>query len=414
VAVSIPPRPDLSRATMALGFILRPTRFLEQCHEACGDYFTLRPAPDREVAFTVDPEAVKAIFTGDPEQLRAGEANVVLSPLLGPGSTLLLDGAEHLRHRRMLLPPFHGERMRAHTDTMREVAERHVADWPRGRAFSVIGSTQAITLEVIMRIVFGVVENDRLARALRRVLDAVGSRRQVTTLLLTGRFSGPRSPWGRFMEARGEAQQLLREEIASHRADGDDVLSMLLAAGGLSDDDLVDELMTLLVAGHETTATALAWTLERLVRHPDVLAQAHDSEYLDAVITETLRLRPVVPAVVRRLTSPMQLGPYELPAGMHVAPSIYLLHRRPDLYPDPLAFRPERFIGKKPGTYEWIPFGGGTRRCLGASFALLEMKVVLETILAQTALRSARGAGESTTRRAITFAPSRGGRIAIA
>jgi len=425
--VGIPSRPDLGRATMALGFILRPTQFLEQCHERCGDYFTLRPAPGREVVFTVDPEAVRTIFTGDPEQLRAGEANVVLSPLLGPGSTLLLDGAEHLRHRRMLLPPFHGERMRAHTDTMREVAERHVAAWPRGRAFSVIGSTQAITLEVIMRVVFGVEDRgrrERLGRALRRVLDGVGSRPRVLALVLTAeRFEGPRSPWGRFMAARTEAQRLLREEIAAHRAagaGGEDVLSLLLAARdedgvALSDDDLVDELMTLLVAGHETTATALAWTLERLVRHPGVLGQARDSgEYLDAVITETLRLRPVVPAVVRRLTAPLQLGPYEIPAGMHVAPSIYLLHRRPDLYPDPLAFVPERFLGRKPGTYEWIPFGGGIRRCLGASFALLEMKVVLETILQQTTLRAARGRGESTTRRAITFAPSRGGRIALA
>jgi cytochrome P450 len=339
---------------MAVGFVLRPTRFLEQCHEVCGDYFTLRPAPDREVAFTVDPDAVKAIFTGDPELLRAGEANVVLAPLLGPGSTLLLDGPEHLRHRRLLLPPFHGDRLRGHADTMREIAERHVAGWPRGRTFSVISSTQAITLEVIMRVVFGVADvgrRERLGRALRRVLDAVGSRRQVVTLLATARFEGPRSPWGRFMAAREQAHALLREEIAAHDGEGDDILSMLLAAGGLSDDEVVDELMTLLVAGHETTATALAWTLERLVRHPDVLAQARgDGEYLDAVITETLRLRPVVPAVVRRLAAPMQLGPYEIPAGMHVAPSIYLLHRRPDLYPDPLAFKPERFVGRKPGT----------------------------------------------------------------
>ncbi len=403
---------------MALGFILRPTRFLEQCHDACGDYFTLRPAPDREVVFTVDPEAVKTIFTGDPEQLRAGEANVVLAPLLGPGSTLLLDGPEHLRHRRLLLPPFHGELMRAHVETMRAVAERHVAQWPRGRAFSVIASTQAITLEVIMRVVFGVADRERrerLGRALRRVLDAVGSRPRVVALVLTAeRFDGPRSPWGRFMTARAEAEALLREEIAAHDGSGDDILSMLVAAGGLSEDDLVDELMTLLVAGHETTATALAWTLERLVRHPRVLAQAGEPEYLEAVITETLRLRPVVPAVVRRLTAPLQLGPYEIPAGMHVAPSIYLLHRRPDLYPDPLAFKPERFLNRKPGTYEWIPFGGGVRRCLGASFALTEMKVVLETILASTSLRPVRGDGESTTRRAITFAPSRGGRIAIA
>jgi len=418
MSAQMPPRPPLSRAMMAFGFILRPTEFLERCQETCGDYFTLRPAPDREVAFTVDPEAIKQIFTGDPATLRAGEGNTVLAPLLGPGSTLLLDGPEHLRHRKLLLPPFHGERMRAHLDTMREVAEREVAAWPRGRSFSVIASTQAITLDVIMRVVFGVddrVRRERLGGALRRILDPVASRPWVLALGLTaGRWEGPRSPWGRFLTAREHAVALLREEVRSHPGGGDDVLSMLIDNGGLTEDELIDELMTLLVAGHETTASAIAWTLERLVRHPDVLAQAHDGDYLDAVITETLRLRPVVPAVVRRLTVPMALGPYEVPAGKFVAPSIYLLHRRPDLYPDPLAFRPERFLDRKPGTYEWIPFGGGVRRCLGASFALTEMKVVLETILANASLRPARGSGESTTRRAITFAPSRGGRIAIA
>jgi cytochrome P450 len=425
----LPPRPDLSRAMMSVGFLLRPTQFLEECHARCGDFFTLRPQPGREVVFTVDPAAIRQVFTGDPSQLLAGEANVVLAPLLGPGSTLLLDGPEHLRHRRLLLPPFHGERMRAHTDTMREVAERHVAAWPRGRRFGVIGSMQAITLDVIMRIVFGVddpVRRERLGGALRAVLDQIGSRGRVVALMLSAeRLDGRLSPWRRFMAARAEAVALLREEIAAHRAadrtDGTDVLSLLLAARDeegepLSDDDLVDELMTLLVAGHETTATALSWTLERLVRHPLVLerAVAEEEGWLDAVITETLRLRPVVPAVVRKLTVPMQFGEWEVPAGLHIAPSIYLLHRRPDLYDDPLSFRPERFLGVKPGTYEWIPFGGGVRRCLGASFALLEMKVVLETILREVQLRPGRGAGESTTRRAITFAPSRGGRIAVA
>lgn len=428
---AMPPRPDLGRAMMAVGFILRPTRFLELCHERCGDYFTLRPQPGREVVFTSDPDAVRQVFTGDPEQLRAGEANVVLAPLLGPGSVLLLDGAEHLRHRRMLLPAFHGDRMRAHTDTMREVAARHVAGWPRDRSFGVIDSMQAITLEIIIRVVFGVddpVRRERLGGALRRVLAPIGSRGQVLALGLTaGRTEGRLSPWGRFLRARAEAVALLREEIAAHRTAAPDgsVMEMLLAArdetgAPLTDDELVDELLTLLVAGHETTATALSWTLERLVRHPEWLARvAADpaGPELDAVITETLRLRPVVPAVVRRLTVPMTFGPWVVPAGKHIAPSIFLLHRRPDLYPDPLAFRPERFLDRKPGTYEWIPFGGGVRRCLGASFALLEMRVVLEEVLGAVTVQRGRGvraAGESTLRRAITFAPARGGRIAVA
>ena len=430
----LPPRPDLSRFMMSVGFMLTPTRFLDACHERCGDYFTLRPAADRTLVVTVDPAAVKQVFTGDPNLLHAGEGNVVLAPILGSGSTLLLDGAEHLRHRRLLLPPFHGERMRKYGDVMAEVAERHIAAWPRHRRFSVLPSMQAITLEVIMRAVFGVDDRDRrerLGEPLRRLLDMVGNRRRVLLLALTLNRNGPRSPWARFAAARAEADALLYEEIAARRtdprqADGEDVLSLLLAARDedgqpLTDSELRDELMTLLVAGHETTATALAWALERLVRHPDVLdrlveeQRSGGEELLEAVIKETLRLRPVVPAIARKLQAPMEIGGWHLPAGVHVAPSIYLLHRRPDLYPDPLAFRPERFLGDDPpGTYEWIPFGGGVRRCLGASFALFEMKVVLQSVLRAVRPRPVvRRSPEGVTRRAITFAPSRGGRISI-
>jgi cytochrome P450 len=230
------------------------------------------------------------------------------------------------------------------------------------------------------------------------------------------------------MAARREADALIYEQIRVRRRDPraserSDVFSLLLAARDedgqpLTDQELRDELMTLLVAGHETTATAMAWTLERIVRHPDVLERLQaepDGEYLDAVIKETLRLRPVVPAVARKLMVPMEFGDWSLPAGVHIAPSIYLLHRRPDLYPDPLAFNPDRFLGVTPGTYEWIPFGGGIRRCLGASFALMEMKVVLSTILKNVRLKPAPGSeAESVTRRAVTFAPTRGGRVAIA
>jgi cytochrome P450 family 135 len=417
---------------MSAGFVLWPTRFLDRCQETCGDFFTLRPQPGRWVVFTSDPGTVKEIFTGDPNLLHAGAGNIVLQPILGSRSVLLLDGPEHLRQRRLMLPAFHGERMRVYGDVMRAAAERAVEGMPRGRAFEVLPSMQAITLEVILRAVFGVTDPERaaeLAKPLRAVLDTVASRRRVLALALTSGRSGPLSPWGRFVAARQAADELIAAEIAARRAapdaGGDDVLSLLLSARdedgrALSDEELRDELMTLLVAGHETTATALAWTLERLARHPDVLRdvvaerRAGGEELLEATIKETLRLRPVVPAVVRQLQAPMTFGGWELPAGVHIGPSIYLLHRRPDLYPDPLAFRPQRFLERSYGTYEWIPFGGGIRRCLGASFALFEMRIVLQTLLDRVQLQPARGAGEQVMRRAITFAPARGGRIAVA
>jgi cytochrome P450 len=449
---TLPPRPTLSRWTMATGFVLQPTKFLDACHERMGDYFTLRPAPGREIVVTADPEAVKRVFTGDPALLHAGEANIILAPLLGQRSVLLLDGPEHMRQRKLMLPSFHGERMKLYVRAMEEASEWHVAGWPRGRDFQVLPSMQAITLDVIMRAVFGVDDQtgrERLAAPLRRQLDMLSNRLTVLRLMLTARGGEPpgdsvRGAWAQVAALRREADELIYEQIRMRRRDPhagerSDVFSMLLAARDedgepLSDVELRDELMTLLVAGHETTATAMAWTLERVVRHPDVLARLRDEpdgDYLDAVIKETLRLRPVVPAVARKLLEPMEFGGWLLPAGVHIAPSIYLIHRRPDLYPDPLSFKPERFLGKQPGTYEWIPFGGGIRRCLGASFALMEMKVVLSTIFKSVALEPIRqgagararargrarggdGGGESTMRRAVTFAPARGGRITVA
>jgi cytochrome P450 family 135 len=418
---------------MSAGFVFQPTKFLDACYERMGDYFTLRPAPDRVLVVTADPAAVKQVFTTDPALLHAGEANIVLAPLLGRRSVLLLDGPEHLRQRKLMLPPFHGERMRLYERAMEEAAEWHVAGWPRGRRFAVLPSMQAITMDVITRAVFGIDDaagRERLSAPLRRQLDMVANRLTVLMLMLTsdGEGTGTRGPWARVAAARREADELIYEQIRARRADprvGErtDVFSLLLAARDeegepLSDVELRDELMTLLVAGHETTATAMAWTLERVVRHPEVLArlvEEPDGEYLDAVIKETLRLRPVVPAVARKLLEPMEFGGWRLPAGVHIAPSIYLLHRRADLYPDPLAFKPERFLGVTPGTYEWIPFGGGIRRCLGASFALMEMKVVLSTILKTVRLKPAPSSeSESVTRRAVTFAPRRGGRIVVA
>jgi cytochrome P450 len=290
---------------------------------------------------------------------------------------------------------------------------------------------RAITLDVIMRAVFGIDDEaarERLAARLRRQLDMFSSRLGMLTLMLTSSRGTPgdRGPWARIAAARLEADELIYEQIRLRRedprtAERTDVFSLLLAArdadgAPLSDEELRDELMTLLVAGHETTATAMAWTLERIVRHPEALARLADDPsdaYLDAVIKETLRLRPVVPAVARKLMVPMQFGGWNLPAGVHIAPSIYLLHRRPDLYPNPSAFLPERFRGRQPGTYEWIPFGGGIRRCLGASFALMEMRVVLGTILRTVKLKPVRTGEESVTRRAVMFAPTGGSRITV-
>jgi len=431
---ALPPGPSIPRPLLLGRFVLQPTSFLTACERRYGEYFTLRLSDERTMVITSDPEAVKTVFTGDPERMLAGKNNEILRPLLGDRSVLLLDGGAHMRQRRLMLPPFHGERMKAYGETMREVAERHLAAWPRGPEFAAAPSMQAITLEIILRTVFGLDDAERIERVgapLRRLLDASASQPRLLALQITSSANPrPRSPWGRFNQLVADADRVVYEEIHARRAqadagDHDDILSMLLEARDedgepLTDLELRDELMTLLLAGHETTATALSWTLERLVRHPAVVERlvaerrgGEDTVYLEATIKEALRLRPVVTAVGRHLTTPLEVGGHLLPAGVTINPSIYLLHRRPDLYPEPEAFRPERFLENPPGTYQWIPFGGGVRRCLGASFALFEMRIVLETLLDRVALVPRADADERVTRRAITFAPKRGARIAV-
>jgi cytochrome P450 len=432
---ALPPGPSVPRPLLLGRFVLQPASFLVDCERRYGEYFTLHLSDERTMVITSDPEAVKTVFTGDPARMLAGKNNDILRPLLGDRSVLLLDGAEHMRQRRLMLPPFHGERMKAYGETMRAVAERQVAAWPHGTSFAAAPSMQAITLEIILRTVFGLEDAERIERVgapLRRLLDASASQLRLLALQITSSENPrPRSPWGRFNQLVAAADRVVYEEIHARRAQADagahdDILSMLLEARDeddrpLTDRELRDELMTLLLAGHETTATALSWTLERLVRHPEVVARLRAerrqgdevSPYLEATIKEALRLRPVVTAVGRHLTAPLQIGGHLLPAGVSINPNIYLLHRRPDLYPEPDAFRPERFLEDPPGTYQWIPFGGGVRRCLGASFALYEMKIVLQTVLDRVALVPQRGSDERVTRRAITFAPNRGARIAV-
>ena len=414
-------------------WIARPIPFLERCSRRYGDLFTVR-FPIGTVAFMADPALIKQVFTGDPDTFHAGEANATpLEPLMGRNSVLLLDGPEHMRQRKLMLPSFHGERMQRYGDVMRDVAEQEIATWPVGEPFGLRPRTQEITLQIIMRTVFGIHDAERLARLgerLASMLDIGMQSRALAVIALPQlRRTVGRGVWNRFLRLRAAADAEIYDEIARRRraadvADRDDVLSILLQARdedgrALTDEELRDELMTLLVAGHETTATSLAWAFELLLRHRPQLARlqaevesGNGEEYLDAVIKETLRIRPVVPGVIRKLTAPIELAGHEIPAGMRVAPNIYLTHRRPDVYPEPERFRPERFVEQPAETYSWIPFGGGVRRCLGAAFATYEMKIVIPAILRAVRMRPV-GEPERIRRRAITFVPERDGQVVI-
>jgi cytochrome P450 len=395
---------------------------LSQCRRRLGPMFTLEIAYESKWVVVSDPELVKEIFRGDPKIFHAGEGNDVLRPLLGEHSLLVLDDAPHMSQRKLLLPPFHGKRMAGYEETMQRIAAREIESWPNGVPWQLRPRMQALTLEIIIETVFGVHGGERLAdlrQALREFLDLMTNPRMLVPLLAIGperiRLYPP------FRRRTDRVAALIVAEIADRRAaadleERDDILSLLVAArhedgSPMSDAEIHDELLTLLVAGHETTATALSWAVERLVRHPEKLArlraevEAGEDAYLTATIQETLRLRPVISIVIRRLTEAIELGGYELPAGVAVVPSIHLIHRDPAIYPEPDRFRPERFLEAPPGTYTWIPFGGGVRRCLGASFAQQEMAIVLRELVSRRMIRPTDPAPERNFRRAITETP---------
>jgi cytochrome P450 len=351
-----------------------------------------------------------------------------LGPAVGANSLLTLDEQPHMRHRKLLLPPFHGENVRRWEATIREITERDMETWPVGESFSLRTHTQRITLEVILRAVFGVRGKERFERALP-LIDRFARRASPIVLFpWIRRDFGRFSPWRRFKRARAELDEFLYEEIELRRKEPDleerdDVLSLLLRSCDedgrpMSDLELRDELVTVIGAGHETTATAIAWTFERLLRTPDVLERlrrslADDDAYLEATIKETLRMRPVIVDIARRLTREIELGGYRIPAGALLMPSIAAVHYRQDLYPDPDEFRPERFLRGTTESYTWIPFGGGVRRCIGASFAQFEMKIMVRAILECADLRPARSRPERAVIRNITIAPSRGCQVLL-
>jgi cytochrome P450 len=431
---ALPPGPRLPRSVQSLIWYRRAQWLMDQCQARFGDMFTLRIANEGDWVVTSDPDTIKQAFTGDPRLLHAGEANRILLPVLGPDSVLLLDDAPHLRQRRLMLPAFHGERMQRYGALMADVAAREIERWPLNEPYPLRPRMQAMTLEIILRSVFGVSEGPRMVQLrseLRRLLDAATDPLRGVALLALGPERITRVP-----AFRRELQRIdgpIYAEIASRRdasdlAERDDIMSLLLQAthedgSPMSDSELRDELLTLLVAGHETTANALSWAVERLCRHPAQMrrlteeVRAGRDAYLQATIQETLRLRPVISIVLRRLQEPMELGGRMLPAGCSIVPSIHLVHRRADVYPEPHAFRPERFLegegGRAPGTYTWIPFGGGIRRCLGAAFAQFEMEVVLRELLLRRTLAPSRAQSERVYRRAITETPRHDAEVLI-
>ncbi|MBI5107010.1 MAG: cytochrome P450 [Solirubrobacterales bacterium] len=426
-----PPGPRTPAIVNAVRYARDPLGFHPRAHRRHGDVFRLSFPDFRDVVYVADPDLVRELFTGDPAQLHAGEANAtILEPAVGPSSVLVLDDDRHLRARKLLLPPFHGRSLEAHRATIHEAAAGDLERWPVGRPFAVHPHMQAITLEVILRAVFGVRDAGRLAHAREVVAEFAEASSALMLPSVLRRDLGRWSPWRRFLRSRDALDALVREELALRRAeddgeDRDDVLALLLRARDedgrpMDDAALRDELVTVVGAGHETTATALTWAVERLVRHPEALArlraslEAGETAYLDAVIKETLRVRPVIADVARRLTAPLEIGGHRLPAGTIVLAAITAVHAREDLYPDPGAFRPERFLaGDAPGTYGWIPFGGGIRRCLGAAFAQEELRIVLREVVLRADLRAGDPADERARMRNVTLAPARGGRVVL-
>ncbi|MGA9874415.1 MAG: cytochrome P450 [Solirubrobacteraceae bacterium] len=417
----LPPGPRMPATLQAVAWARRPLPFLERCQKHFGDIFTIRVRHSGTWVILSDPEDAKRVFTADHAVLGVGVANSILGPLLGPRSVMLLEEPEHVRRRKLMLPPFHGERMKGYSEMMAEVTRRELAGWPVGEPFELWPRMQEITLEAIMRVVFGPVETDSLRvlrRRLRDLTNWMNDPRRLNLLAAAGpaRFAGNKD-YGAMM---GPVEESVLAEVRRRQhdpdcTDGSDIAAMLGEAryedgSPMSEQDLRDELVTLLTDG--PTSSLLSWAFERLLRHPDKLARlrverdaGEDDAYLDAVVKETLRLCPAAPIVVRRLLAPMELGGYTIPAGTTVAPCVHLIHRRADIYPEPLRFIPERFLEHPPGTYTWIPFGGGVRRCLAASYAQLLMKQVIGTVVEEVDLRPADPRSERARKSAIAFVP---------
>jgi cytochrome P450 len=421
----LPPGPTLPAPVQLVAFWKRPASSLERLRQQYGSRITVQLPFQPPFVMLSDPEEIKELFTAPADVLHPGEGARILEPVVGPNSVILLDGTTHLEQRKLLLPAFHGEKMQRLAGLMTELAQDEVESWPRDRALALHPRLQRLTLEIILRTVFGLEQGPRLNELRDLLTEVLAFGENPLSVLpavqrVLSRLGGP---LGRFNELVEQADRLVYELIEERRANGrragDDVLALLLSAkhedgSPMSSQELRDELMTALVAGHETTASQLAWAFERLAREPAALDRlvaeldAGESEdFLVATINEILRLKPVLPnAEPRMVKQPVTIGGFEYPPGVLLLASAFLVHHDPGIYPDPYAFRPERFLGKTPGTYTWIPFGGGRRRCLGASFAVQEMRIVLREVLTRHELAPASEQPERTARRSITFSPA--------
>jgi cytochrome P450 len=422
----LPPGPRMPSVVQTLGWWARPIAFMERCRATYGKRYTIKLVGSPPFVNLSTPDEIKEVFKAPPDHLHPGEGARILEPVVGTYSLILLDEDSHLEQRKLLSPAFHGKKMQELNGLITEVAEAEVDKWPRNDAVALHPKLQALTLEIILRAVFGLDEGERLDK-LRSTLTTIlefGARPESLVPFLQrdlGRFTA----FGRFVELRAQADELIYDLIDERRAgDGEergDIMAMLLAArhedgSPMEPKEIRDELMTLLVAGHETTASELGWAFERLVREPRVLERLQQEidrqdgdDYLTATVQETLRRRPVLPNAEPRLTKrEVEIGGWLYPEGVSLICNSYLLHHDPDVYEDPYAFRPERFLDEPPGTYTWIPFGGGRRRCIGAAFATLEMKIVLRAVLERTEIRAGTNGHELTRRRSITISPRLG------
>ena len=427
-STALPPGPRLPKWVQTIVFMRYWPRFVTACRRRYGTVFTIRAATVPPLVYLADPAEIKKVFAGDPGVFHAGEANAMLGGLLGDSSVLVIDDDVHRDRRRLMLPPFHRDAVARQSELMADIAATNIASWPVDQSFAVAPKMSEITLEVILRTVIGASDPARLA-ALRAVMPKLLTVGQWASLAIARPELQRRRPWRALRERIQEADQLLYAEIAERRADphlGErtDVLAMLVRATdedgrALTDRELRDQLMTLLVAGHDTTATALSWALERLTRHPAILARAVDAadtgddEYLDAVGKETLRVRPVVYDVGRIVKEPVELAGYRLPAGVMVVPAIGLVHSDSAVYPDAERFDPDRMVGATLSPTTWFPFGGGNRRCLGATFANVELRVVLSEVLRRVELATTTDDGERQKVKHVIMVPHSGGRIRV-
>ncbi|HTA36100.1 MAG TPA: cytochrome P450 [Solirubrobacteraceae bacterium] len=439
-AAALPPAPRAHPLAQTLAWALAPTWVMDNCARRLGETFTLTFWPSgMKLVLLGGPEAVKSVFTAPADVAPSAAGNSPIASVMGPSSVIVLTGAEHMRQRKLLLPPFHGERMREYEQTIVQATRADMASWPLQQPMRLLERTRAITLEVILRAVFGVEAQrmDTLRTAIAGLMAPINPLRLVALALRRPTLERPGGAFGRALE---ELDAVIYDELARRRAQADlaeraDILSLLMQAHDeqgepMTDAELRDELVTLLLAGHETTATSVAWAIERLVRHRRKLArliaeidaggasesEAGGEQYMNAVVNETLRVRPVVPIVARMLRREFVLDGYSLPAGTRVMPSIYLTNRNARTYERPSSFEPERFLERAPDTFAWIPFGGGIRRCIGASFAQLEMKAMLRTMLSELEPSLPRNGrvwrkGEWNRRRAITLVPAGGARV---